>query len=68
MKLLLLASAGGALGAGLRHLVNVGFGRCLGTHLPWATLAVNVGGCLVMGLLAAGLAARPARPPISGPS
>lgn len=58
MKLLLWASAGGALGAGARHLVNIGFGRWLGEGFPWATLAVNVAGCFLMGLLVAALALR----------
>lgn len=51
MKLLLLASAGGAIGAGCRHLVNVGFARWLGIEFPWATLTVNVVGSLLMGVL-----------------
>lgn len=63
MKLLLLASTGGALGAGLRHLVNAGFGRWLGVNFPCATLTVNVAGCLAMGLLAAVLAARAGQSP-----
>lgn len=51
MKLLLLATAGGAIGAGARHLVNVGVGRVLGTNFPWATLTVNVVGSFLMGVL-----------------
>lgn len=58
MKLLLLASAGGAIGAGLRHLVNVSFGRLLGAGFPWATLFVNVVGSFVMGVLVALFAQR----------
>lgn len=51
MQLLLLASAGGAIGAGLRYLVNEAF-AARGLHaFPWATLTVNVMGCLLMGLL-----------------
>ena len=38
MKLLLYAMAGGALGSGARHLVNVGMGRWLGPGFPWWTL------------------------------
>ena len=49
MKLLLLASVGGAIGAGLRFLVNQAFaGRGL-TSFPWATLTVNVAGAFLMG-------------------
>lgn len=58
MKLFLLVAAGGALGAGARHLVNIGFGRLLGPAFPWATVFVNVFGCLAMGLLIAAFALR----------
>lgn len=51
MKLFLMAAAGGALGAGARHLVNVGALRLAGAGFPWGTLAVNVLGCFLMGLL-----------------
>ncbi len=51
MKMLLLASAGGALGAGARHLVNLGMGRLLGTAFPWGTLTVNILGSFLMGVL-----------------
>ena len=53
MRLLLLASAGGAIGAGLRHLVNIATVRLLGLDMPWATFAVNVVGSLIMGGLVA---------------
>jgi len=49
MKLLLLASAGGAIGAGLRFLVNQGFAARGLTAFPWATLTVNVAGGFLMG-------------------
>jgi CrcB protein len=49
MRLLLLAAAGGALGSGARHLVNVAAFRWLGAGFPWATLVVNVVGSLLMG-------------------
>lgn len=51
MRMLLLVSAGGAIGAGARHLVNVGVGRVLGTSFPWGTLTVNIVGSFLMGLL-----------------
>ena len=51
MNHFLLAAAGGALGAGARYLVNVGFARLFGTAFPWSTLFVNVVGSLAMGLL-----------------
>ena len=51
MKHLLYAMAGGALGSGARHLVNVGFGRWLGIGFPWWTFFVNIVGCGLMGVL-----------------
>jgi len=49
---LLLVMAGGAVGAGARHL----FGRltltALGADYPWGTLGVNLIGGMLMGLLA----------------
>jgi fluoride exporter len=51
MRLLLLASAGGAIGAGARYLVHLGIARLVGTSFPWATLSINVLGCLLMGVV-----------------
>jgi fluoride exporter len=53
MRLLILATAGGAIGAGARHLVNVAFARWIGGDYPWATLTVNVVGSALMGFLIA---------------
>jgi CrcB protein len=50
--LYLIVFVGGGLGAALRHGVNVGAARLLGTAFPYGTLAVNVTGSLLMGLLA----------------
>lgn len=58
MKLLLLAVTGGAIGAGARHLVNVGYGSWTDGGFPWATLTVNVLGCFLMGVLIETLALR----------
>ena len=58
MRLLLFAAAGGAIGAGARHLVNIGLGRALGTGFPWSTLFVNISGSLLMGMLIEALALR----------
>ncbi len=58
MRLLLLACAGGAIGAGLRHLVNLWAVRAFGLGFPWGTLIVNVAGSFLMGLLIEVLVAR----------
>lgn len=49
---LALVALGGAIGAGARHLVNLAALRLLGPGFPAGTLAVNVIGGLLMGLLA----------------
>lgn len=53
MRLMLLAAAGGAIGAALRYLVNINMTAWLGATFPWATLTVNVVGSFAMGALAA---------------
>lgn len=55
---LVLVTAGGALGAGLRHLTNIGAARLFGVNFPWGTLAVNVLGGFVMGVFIETLARR----------
>lgn len=51
MNALIAVAAGGAAGSVLRYLVGLQAGRWLGSGFPWGTLAVNVAGCFVMGLL-----------------
>ncbi len=51
MKLLLLASAGGAIGAGARFLINHAFAVRGLVTFPWATLTVNILGGFLMGLV-----------------
>lgn len=53
MKLFLLATAGGALGAGARHLVNEAFATRGMVAFPWATLTVNIAGSFLMGVVMA---------------
>jgi CrcB protein len=48
----LIVFLGGGIGAALRHGVNIGAARLLGTTFPWGTFAVNVTGSFLMGLLA----------------
>lgn len=58
MQHFLIVAAGGAIGAGLRHLTNAAALRLLGPGFPWGTLAVNILGCLVMGVFVELLARR----------
>lgn len=54
MKLLIAVGLGGCLGAIARHLLGgwvQGFAAA-GSRFPWGTLAVNVLGCLAIGLFA----------------
>ena len=54
--MILWVAAGGALGSAARYLVNVAAGRFLGPEFPWGTMAVNIAGSFVMGLLIAVMA------------
>lgn len=54
----LWVALGGAVGAVARYAVGVQAGRWLGTGWPWGTLAVNVLGGLLMGVLISWLALR----------
>ncbi len=56
MKAYLLVFLGAGIGGALRYGVNVGCARLCGTAFPWGTLAVNVVGSFLMGLIAAWLA------------
>ncbi len=51
MRQVLVIAAGGALGAVLRYWVASGVYMLLGRGFPYGTLAVNVLGSLLMGLL-----------------
>jgi CrcB protein len=48
----LIVFLGGGLGAMLRHGVNLAAARLVGTAFPYGTLAINVTGSILMGLLA----------------
>jgi CrcB protein len=56
MKVILAVAIGGAIGATARYAVVGLAGRWLGDGFPWGTLAVNVLGCLVMGILTEAMA------------
>lgn len=48
---LLYVCLGGALGSGARYLVSIGAAKWLGAQWPWGTLAVNLVGSFLLGLL-----------------
>lgn len=56
MPPLILAMAGGAMGAGLRYLAGRAAFHLFGPGYPWGTLGVNLIGALAMGMLAGWLA------------
>lgn len=58
MRLLLLACAGGAIGAGARYAIAQWFAARGWADFPWATLSINVTGSFLMGLTAGLLMAR----------
>ncbi len=62
MDKLLCIAAGGAVGALLRYGVSGWAYALLGTRLPWGTLAVNLSGSFVIGLLS-GVFSQLATPP-----
>jgi CrcB protein len=51
MKFFLLASGGGAIGAGARYLIGRAFMQAGFIEFPWATLTINVTGSFLMGVL-----------------
>ena len=52
MRELLAVALGGAIGSMLRHAVNVALlDRAAATGFPWSTLLVNLGGCLLIGVI-----------------
>ncbi|HYE46234.1 MAG TPA: fluoride efflux transporter CrcB [Caulobacter sp.] len=58
MEKLFLVAAGGAAGSVARYLTGVAAARWAGGGWPWGTLAVNLVGGLLMGLLVGALAHR----------
>jgi fluoride exporter len=47
---LMLVAIGGAIGASLRHLVNMAALRLVGPNFPWGTMVINIAGCFAMGV------------------
>lgn len=54
MKDILLVGVGGGLGAIARYGLGIAIVRWFGTGFPWATLAINVIGCLLIGMALGG--------------
>jgi CrcB protein len=50
MKNVLLVMLGGGLGATCRYGASLAAAALLGSGFPWGTLAVNLAGCLLIGL------------------
>ncbi|MBN9242825.1 MAG: fluoride efflux transporter CrcB [Mesorhizobium sp.] len=44
-----LVIVGGGIGAGIRHLLNMGAMRLFGSGYPWGTMIINITGSFVMG-------------------
>ncbi|NGN39845.1 fluoride efflux transporter CrcB [Mesorhizobium sp. CGMCC 1.15528] len=55
---LVLVAIGGAIGASLRHLVNLAALRLVGMTFPWGTMAINIAGSFAMGVFVELLARR----------
>ena len=55
---LLLVVVGGGIGAGIRHLTNMGALRLVGPNFPWGTMVINIVGSFAMGLFIAMLVRR----------
>ncbi len=55
---ILYAAAGGAIGAAGRYLIGILALRLMGPGFPWGTLAVNILGSFLMGVIIVTLALR----------
>jgi CrcB protein len=58
----LAVAGGGAIGASLRHALQIAATRAFGYAFPVGTFAINVAGCFAMGVLVAWLTAREPNP------
>jgi CrcB protein len=59
MRALWLVAVGGALGAVARALLSTAIQAAWPSRLPWGTIAVNLTGCLALGLLIGTIEGRP---------
>jgi len=44
---------GAGVGGMMRHAMNIGIARFAGTHFPYHTLAINIAGSILMGMVTA---------------
>jgi CrcB protein len=51
LKSLLIVGAGSFVGGALRYMLSLFMKGACGTSFPWATLAVNLAGCLLIGVV-----------------
>lgn len=58
IQTLLQVALGGAIGASARYMTNVAAMRLIGPGFPWGTVAVNVAGSFLMGVMVVVLAHR----------
>jgi CrcB protein len=58
MALTLWIALGGAIGAMVRHFMNVWIARVAGGDFPWHTMVINITGSFVMGFLISLMALR----------
>jgi CrcB protein len=59
MRSLWLVAVGGAIGAVARATLSTAIHARWPSTMPWGTIAVNLSGCLILGLLAGVLESRP---------
>lgn len=58
MPVALWVALGGAIGAVLRYVLNIGIAKVAGSDFPWHTMLINITGSFVMGVLVALMAQR----------
>lgn len=51
LKSVLLVGAGSFVGGALRYMISLLMKGTCGASFPWATLAVNLAGCLLIGIV-----------------
>jgi fluoride exporter len=65
MLTLVLIASGGAAGAVARYAVGQAVQRHSGDRWPWGTLAVNISGCLLLGIVLGAVGDRPLAEPLT---